>query len=232
MDWCTIYKHAKPQDFGRLIANPDEWQIVFARIIQQEVGKGSVLEAGCGFGVTSLLVGNEAQRTLMDLEQRAITDAQAVFAVAGQNANFIVGDLFSMNFPDDTFDVVFNAGVMEHFNEVERRNALDEIGRVVKPGGLIYLAVPNHFSKPYGFAYKYKKKRGKWPYPDEYPIFDFSGELTTLNNLKAIERITICKNSSFHFLNKFQRMWFYFLGLFQDFEGYLTVIKIKKLETN
>jgi len=228
MDWSAYYKNFVALNLDGLIERPDEWQVLLSERLRQHVGSGRILEAGCGFGITSLLVGTGAQRTLLDLEPKAIETARKLFDKAGQCAEFEVGDLFNMNFPDKIFDVVFNAGVMEHFDKDGRRKALREMARVTKPGGIVYVAIPNHFSVPYRFAYEYRKAHGKWPYPDEEKIFDLSEELAAINNLVALKRETIGEETCFYFLSRLQRIWFKFCHLFSRYEGYLTILTLEK----
>jgi SAM-dependent methyltransferase len=228
MEWRTIYENSGIPDFEKLIHNPSEWQVSLADKLRVSVSSGSILEAGCGFGVTSLLIGSGAQRTLLDLEPKAIETARKLFDWAGQSAEFAVGDLFNMRFPDNAFDVVFNAGVLEHFDTAGRCEALREMARVTKPGGIVSVALPNHFSVPYRFAYEYRKARGKWPYPDEEKIFDFSEELVTITDLIPLTRETICEETCFYFLTKLQRIRFKFRHFFARYEGYLTILTLEK----
>jgi ubiquinone/menaquinone biosynthesis C-methylase UbiE len=50
----------------------------------------------------------------------------------------------SLPFPDKTFDIVFNIAVLEHVSDINR--ALDEMLRVLKPGGLLIADIPNYHS--------------------------------------------------------------------------------------
>jgi len=47
-------------------------------------------------------------------------------------------------FPDSTFDIVYSANVLEHTNEPDR--VLTEAIRVLRPGGILHVEVPNHLS--------------------------------------------------------------------------------------
>jgi SAM-dependent methyltransferase len=46
-------------------------------------------------------------------------------------------------FRDATFDAVYSMGTIEHFDETER--AVEEIARVLKPGGRAIIGVPNRY---------------------------------------------------------------------------------------
>jgi SAM-dependent methyltransferase len=52
--------------------------------------------------------------------------------------NFVEGSATAMPFPDSSFDAIWSIWVLEHIPEPER--ALIEMRRVLKPGGLLYLA--------------------------------------------------------------------------------------------
>ncbi len=231
MDWGTHYDGMGQIDPLRLIERPDEWQLQLADKLRHLAGAGHVLEAGCGFGVTSLLLGSDMNRTLLDIEPKAIEVCKQIFLAAGQSAEFRVADLFSTGLPDSCFDLVFNAGVLEHFDIDGRREALREMARVTKSGGVICVAIPNHYSVPYRFAYEYRKAHGIWPYPDEERVFDLSAELMGISDLIAGQRETIGEKAIYHFLSRFQRLRFKFLNLFNQYEGYLTVLTFFKRGT-
>jgi ubiquinone/menaquinone biosynthesis C-methylase UbiE len=51
----------------------------------------------------------------------------------------ILGDIFNIPFPENSFDVVFNAGVIEHFDSIK---PIKEMLRVTKKGGTTIILVP------------------------------------------------------------------------------------------
>jgi predicted SAM-dependent methyltransferase len=133
-----------------------------------------------------------------------------------------------MKCPKDSFDLTFNAGVLEHFTFEERQKALREMSRVTKPGGCVLVAIPNHFSKPYRYGYDYLHSKGKWPYPEEFAIYDFAEESKGIPELTDSERLVLSPKTPFSFLRRHQRIFFRLCGLFKKNEGYLTVLIFKK----
>ncbi len=60
-------------------------------------------------------------------------------------------DARSLRYPDDTFDGVFSSGSIEHVGElIDVANAAFEMGRVLKPGGVLTLATELQISGPPG----------------------------------------------------------------------------------
>src|SRR5579871_4867054 len=55
--------------------------------------------------------------------------------------NFVQGDAARLPFPDRAFDVVIASHSLEHIDPLDA--ALQEIGRVIRPGGSMYVAVPD-----------------------------------------------------------------------------------------
>ncbi len=227
-DWNTFYKQHDDQDNIESI-QPDEWQIDLANTLMCH-NPGTCLEAGSGHGLTSLLLDKGVQKILLDLELSPLLTAKKLFASKQQQAVCTVGDALNMPFPDHHFDLVFNSGVLEHFDFSMRQQALKEMLRVTVVGGIVVAAIPNHYSIPYRYSYKYRKKRGDWPYPDEHKLYDFSAELQSISSAGQQTRTTISPDTAYHFLRRHQRVIFKLRNKFQPFEGYLTIITVKKLQ--
>ncbi len=68
------------------------------------------------------------------------------------------------SFPDDEFDFVYCFTVLEHVNDISK--CIDEMIRILKPGGTIYINTPN-----YQFPYE---RHYKIPFPTFFPkIFGY-----------------------------------------------------------
>ena len=206
----------------------DEWQEeLAARISSTHPQK--CLEAGSGHGLTSLLANTAGcRRFLLDLEPSALLFAQRIFDHHQQDACFTVGDLFRMPFGDRSFDVVFNSGVLEHFEYNERIAAVQEMVRTVRPGGKVIIGLPNHYSYPYRYSYEYRQRRNEWPYPDEHRIYDLSDEIQSAGLQVRQQRETVSRKTSLHFLRRHQRMLFRLLGVVKPYEGYLTILTLTR----
>jgi 2-polyprenyl-3-methyl-5-hydroxy-6-metoxy-1,4-benzoquinol methylase len=97
-----------------------------------------VLDVGCGVGSFSALLAAASHRvTCVDVSEKNIE------AVRRRHPDLqsVCADATTLPFAADTFDAAVFMEVLEHVED--DRAALSEIGRVVRPGGLLILSVPN-----------------------------------------------------------------------------------------
>ena len=101
------------------------------------IGK-RVLEVGCGrgIGLEILLQHGAAAVVGCDLDSTMVALAQQRVAIYGDSARVFVGDAAALPAPDASFDAVVDYGVMHHIPEWPQ--ALQEIARVLRPGGTFY----------------------------------------------------------------------------------------------
>src|SRR5436190_4154499 len=93
----------------------------------------NILEVGCGTGRLCALLAQARPQTSVigaDLSESSLAIANHVKADLGlQNLEFIKGDLFNLPYPDNTFDVVFGEGIIQHFRpggQPAREDAVNE----------------------------------------------------------------------------------------------------------
>src|ERR1700761_1646526 len=96
-----------------------------------------VLDVGCGPGtITAGLAARvpDGHVTAIDAAPGIVEQARAE---AGDRANltFAVGDVYALDYPDNSFDVVHAHQVLQHLGDPVR--ALREMRRVARPGGLV-----------------------------------------------------------------------------------------------
>ncbi len=107
-----------------------------------------VLEAGCGVGAqTRLLVKRNPGIELMsvDVSEKSLASAIGLKQQPGyENVTFQQENVNSLSFADDTFDHIFVCFVLEHLDEPVA--ALEELKRVLKPGGTVTCIEGDHGS--------------------------------------------------------------------------------------
>ena len=109
-----------------------------------------VLDLGCGGGRHAFEVYRRgADVVAFDLDPAELAPVRGMFGAmraAGEagpaaDATAISGDATAMPFGDGMFDRVIAAEVLEHIGDDQR--AMNELGRVLRPGGLAAITVPS-----------------------------------------------------------------------------------------
>jgi ubiquinone/menaquinone biosynthesis C-methylase UbiE len=107
-----------------------------------------LLEVGCGMGTDLLqFARGRAHCTGIDLTPRSIEISRHRFSLYGEPANFLRGDAERLPFADNSFDVVYSNGVLHHTPETAK--AINELHRVVRPGGLVRVMLYHRHSLNY-----------------------------------------------------------------------------------
>jgi SAM-dependent methyltransferase len=105
----------------------------------------TVLEVGCGAGVDLARFARAgAIVTGVDLAPSAIALARANFEQQGLRGDFQVGDGERLPFAEGSFDLVYAHGVVQY--TANPRQLVDEVRRVLKPGGQAIFQVYNRVS--------------------------------------------------------------------------------------
>jgi 2-polyprenyl-3-methyl-5-hydroxy-6-metoxy-1,4-benzoquinol methylase len=98
------------------------------------------LDAGCGLGYGAAMLADAGANSVaaVDVAPEIVDVARDQ---AGDRVTFEVADVRSLPLGDDAFDLVVCFEVIEHITEQEI--ALDELRRVLAPGGLLVMSSPN-----------------------------------------------------------------------------------------
>ncbi|MEU8803925.1 methyltransferase domain-containing protein [Spirillospora sp. NPDC048819] len=105
-----------------------------------------VLDIGCGNGTDVLEIARRVApngvAVGVDVQEEAVAGAVRRSRVAGVDALFHVADAYSLPFPDGDFDAVRSERMVQHLDDPA--GAVREMLRVVKPGGRVLIADPDH----------------------------------------------------------------------------------------
>jgi len=117
--------------------NEHRARYLFAR--RFSAGK-TVLDAACGTGYGSALVGENAKVVHgVDISGEAVEYAREQYE--SPNVRFSQSDCMTLPFPSETFDLVVAFEIIEHLQDQE--GFLKELSRVLTHGGLLILSTPN-----------------------------------------------------------------------------------------
>ena len=110
-----------------------EWHIPIAAEFAKTKNL-KVLEVGCGLGTDgSQFAKAGAIYTGIDLTEAAVDLAKRRFELFQLPGTFRVADAERLDFPDNTFDIVYSHGVLHHTPDTAA--AVREVHRVLRPGG-------------------------------------------------------------------------------------------------
>jgi len=114
---------------------------------EQEI---SMLEAGCGSAGSSYFIAASlpvSEIRLSDVSEHALAFAKQIQPEGlSAQVEFALESAFELQVPDNSFDLVWNVGVIEHYVENELIDMVKEMLRVTRVGGYTVVAIPNRNS--------------------------------------------------------------------------------------
>ncbi|MCA1491717.1 class I SAM-dependent methyltransferase [Sinorhizobium alkalisoli] len=136
------------------------------RLVRQATAGKDVLEYGCSNGQSSIGLASTARHvTGIDISDVAIAQANAEAARRSiTNATFKVDNAEKMDFPTESFDVVFGSGILHHLS---LEDALREIRRVLRPSGRAIFFEPLGHNPAINF---YRRRTPESRTIDEHPL--------------------------------------------------------------
>ncbi len=162
------------------------------RQIQQTVGNlihGKVLEIGCGGGKwTKWLFKFADEVHAMDVHKTAIEESSKY----EPRAHYKLCNGEDLNWPDDSFDIVFTWDVFLHLPMLLVQRYFDESRRVLKPGGLLIFALPDLKSESgkRNFVAAVKGKRWRRPYNRGYMSYYTKQQISTMLFIAGFDHVT------------------------------------------
>jgi ubiquinone/menaquinone biosynthesis C-methylase UbiE len=116
------------------------------RMRERSLGRGDrVLEVGCG---TAALAAAAARRgctvIASDVSMRWLVLARKQMEEIGRDVELVCCAAEALPFQSETYDVVIAGDVVEHV--ADQRLFARECARVLRPGGMLFIATPNRYS--------------------------------------------------------------------------------------
>lgn len=118
----------------RLLLDP------FLDSIQFETFQGSALDAGAGPGILGSFLSKKNPNlkwSACDISEEMVQYCKLSYP----KIDWKVADVRALDYPDNSFDFIFNSMVLIHIKEPEK--ALKEFYRILKPGGKVLITCPN-----------------------------------------------------------------------------------------
>jgi len=128
-----------------LTSEPDPAFARRAEIIFKQLdltGKEAVLDIGCGRGFylkTLITLWPQLKLYGVDLNQKYLNQAKKF--LKNPSVRLIKADATRLPFASEFFDRIIASEILEHL--ADDRKAIEEVYRILKPGGLVMVTVPN-----------------------------------------------------------------------------------------
>jgi ubiquinone/menaquinone biosynthesis C-methylase UbiE len=189
----------------------------------------------------------------LDISEDTVRRANINQPKAGLIHNYIRADVRDLPFEKDTFDIILSTSTLDHFtNERDFIKSLLELKRIIKPTGLMIIAINNKHNLNFYLSLKIGRLLGLIPYPVQFyslkklkKIFQYIGLtiqdrdsivhiISPINTVMLLFR-RLMKNETIDKLSKKCVSFFRWLGIRKNIRtktGWFIVLKCKKMIRN
>lgn len=169
---------------------------------KQVAASSKALELGSGTGeIAGFLSIKGFDVTLVDFSEGALGFSRQVFRRLLREASFVNADVTKpLPFDDESFDVVYSSGLLEHFDMEQQAEIIREAYRVAK--AVVITLVPNAASLPYRLGKHMQEQLGIWKWGKEDPMFSLEGvyALAGIDFEKALSEYSTAPYHALNFL--------------------------------
>jgi len=121
--------------------------------------KKECIEIGCNPGKFLIYCGENLNYEIhgIDYDKKGVAITERNLRESALNGEILERDFFSFE-SDRKFDLVLSLGFIEHFQGEKLNEAIELHVKLLKPGGKLFLSVPNFRYINYFFAYLFRKR--------------------------------------------------------------------------
>jgi ubiquinone/menaquinone biosynthesis C-methylase UbiE len=149
------------------------WKGHYSLDIIGSCSQGRLLDAGCGSGKYAIpLTMRGFDVVAFDISKIGLKMAQTRCASRNLDVDLLAANIYQIPFKDNSFDIAWCYGVLQHLFLKEREYTVGEFRRVLKKGGILFIEVfgdsdmryggnkveHNTFSRENGIVYHYFNK--------------------------------------------------------------------------
>jgi SAM-dependent methyltransferase len=146
--WASLYEP------GAKVSGENFSYLIRARRVMellQSTGKPlkEFLDVGCGTApLGPAILGMGSSYTGIDFSAEMITAACRVLGepISRGKARLMVGDAANLGLPEAAFDTVVAMGLVEYFSRSRADQVIEEIARVLSPGGVAIVTIPKRWN--------------------------------------------------------------------------------------
>ena len=206
------------------------WHHIKFNFVREKIDNQNYhLDIGCGSG-TFLSILDSKFSAGIDISEKQITYANKKYST--DNKKFLQFDKV-IPFQDNSFDSVSMIELIEHLSDDEIANIFQQIYRVLKKGGKIYITTPNYLSL-WPILEFFLNKVSKVSYEHQH-ISKFN--FLNINKIIDKNKFNIIKKNSFIYLSPFTAFFSFRFSIFfskverillKFLPGFLLFIEIEK----
>lgn len=131
--WLESWKNVDPERIAEYVKSMDFAPDDMIRMLRQHQAK-TVCDAGCGCGIyCAKLLRNGFSVFGFDVSEDAVQIAKR----NAPEAELKTADIRMTGYDSDRFDAVISRDVLDHMTKENVHHALQELCRIVKPGGIV-----------------------------------------------------------------------------------------------
>ena len=124
-------------------------------VLAQRWQKGKLLNIGCAHGPDFLPFKQSFDLYGVDISTEMLKFARKYSQKFNFAVNLTLADAVQLPYPDETFDWAISVATYHHIKGKEKRQtALNELRRILKPGGEAFITVWNHWQPRFWFSGK------------------------------------------------------------------------------
>jgi SAM-dependent methyltransferase len=141
-DWETFWD--EKQDTEEVYSNAGRVLRQLSKVTDLHAKK--VLEIGAGTGRDSFPLAEQGATVYqLDYAENSLKILKRLAEESHLPVSIVGGDTFRLPFRDETFDIIFHQGLLEHFRKPVAEQLLRENIRALKQGGLLLVDVPQRW---------------------------------------------------------------------------------------
>jgi ubiquinone/menaquinone biosynthesis C-methylase UbiE len=122
--------------------------------LAKEWGKGKLLNLGCGHGADFLPFAKSSELYGLDFSDEMLKLARKYAEKFNFKVNLTIADVCALPYDNETFDYVISVATYHHLKREYQLTALNELRRVLKPGGMAFITVWNRWQPHFWFHHK------------------------------------------------------------------------------
>lgn len=197
--WGTIYNESIMEEVMDHISK-DVLNVQTQEMIRITKEGEKILEIGCGSGETSLaLAKRNRQVTCIDYSKSSIDLVNKLIKKTGYMIEtHCIDALAELPFEDQFFDIVFQAGLLEHFEKEQRTEMLQKWKRVCKR---MVSLIPNAHCMAYRVGKQLAEENNTWRWGLEMPQSSLKEEFEKAGYIN-IQEYSVGERHALNFLPK------------------------------